>query len=81
MKPNTFSLDPTLAAELGDCEVGETKTITLEITVDKMDDSGLSGTVNSATYEEEESEAEMEEETPPEPPSKRPKAVEKALKY
>jgi hypothetical protein len=76
MKPNTFSLDSELAASLGECEVGETKTITLEITVDKMDDSGLSGTVNSASY------SEPEEETPPEPAMpKRPKAVEKALKY
>lgn len=62
-----------MAAELGDCKVGETKDITLRIKVDSMD-GGLKATVqNVVEYEED------EPEPPAKKPAKRAKVIEEAM--
>lgn len=87
MKTNSVSLDSELAAALGDCKVGDTKDITLRITVDSMDDTGFNGTVqNVVDYEEPDEEDGETPATPPAsgpkgppPPPKRAKALEDAI--
>lgn len=54
MKANSLVLDPEMADQLGDCQPGEEKQVTLTIKVDKHDDTGLSGTVTEVQpYDEE----------------------------
>lgn len=74
MKTNSLSLDAELAGQLGECKPGETKTITLTVTVDAMDE-GLMATVDSVEpYAEEE---EVYEE--PAPKKKGAKALRVAM--
>lgn len=47
MTTNSLVLDPELTAQLGDCAAGDEKQVVLTITVDKHDDTGLSGTVTA----------------------------------
>lgn len=48
MKTNSVSLDSDLAAQLGDCTVGEEKQITLTVKVTGMDDKGFTAEVTGA---------------------------------
>lgn len=74
MKANSLSLDPDLTAALGECEVGETKSMMVTVRVDAKDDTGLKATVTEVEpYEMEEVE---EEETPPSGSSALKEAIE-----
>lgn len=86
MNADTLTLSPeTVAEKLPDCKPGEKKTITLEIEVTGVDDSGLTANVSNVEYAEGEAtpaepEGALEGEIPAEPPaapakSKRPAAV------
>lgn len=69
MKTDSISLGADLAKLLGDCTVGDTKDITLRVTVDGMDEGGFRGTVqNVVEYEDP-----TDEEEPPAPKPKAPK--------
>lgn len=64
MKANSLVLDPELTDQLGECAVGEEKQVVLTITVDKHDETGLSGTVTDVQpYEETETTDNTAEET------------------
>lgn len=61
MKTNSFAIDPDLEAQLGDCQVGETKKITIEVQVTGKDETGLSGEIIGVEpYESENGEGEGE---------------------
>lgn len=82
MNADTLTLSPeTVAEKLPDCKPGEKKTISIDIEVSTVDDSGLAATVSNVEYDENAEPATAPADTaegePMAPPakSKRPAAV------
>jgi len=67
MTPNSVSVDPEMAAALGDCQPGESKQMLITVTVNTHDEEGITATITGVEPYVAPAEEEAEEAVEPAP--------------